>query len=135
MTEATLRDGWLRTGDVGRIDAEGNIFILDRIKDMIVANGYNVFPKEVESVLYAHPAVQSAAVIGVPHEVRGEDIQAFVVRAPGTAADAAALLAHCRENLARFKVPRAVTFTDALPLTASGKIRRFALRQGRGAGP
>jgi acyl-CoA synthetase (AMP-forming)/AMP-acid ligase II len=129
LTEATLQDGWLRTGDVGRIDEEGNIFILDRIKDMIVANGYNVFPKEVESVLYAHPAVQSAAVVGVPHEVRGEDIHAFVVGAPGTEADAEALLAHCRENLARFKVPRAIAFTDALPLTASGKIRRFALRE------
>lgn len=128
LTQATLQDGWLRTGDVGRIDDEGNIFILDRIKDMIVSNGYNVFPKEIETVLYAHPAVQSAAVIGVPHEVRGEDVHAFVVRAPGADAEAEEILAHCRENLARFKVPRAITFTEALPLTASGKIRRFALR-------
>ncbi len=128
LTEATLEDGWLRTGDVGRVDEAGNIFILDRIKDMIVANGYNVFPKEVETVLFAHPAVQSAAVIGIPHEVRGEDVHAFVVLAPGREASADDIIAYCRENLARFKVPRGITFADALPLTASGKIRRFALR-------
>lgn len=128
LTEAAFVDGWLRTGDVGRIDGNGNIFILDRIKDMIVTNGYNVFPKEVENVLFAHPAVQAAAVIGVPHAVRGEDVEAFVVGVPGDGSDADDIIAHCRENLARFKVPRAVHFTDALPLTASGKIRRFALR-------
>ena len=129
LTVATLKDGWLHTGDIGRVDADGNIFILDRIKDMIVSNGYNVFPKEVENVLFGHPSVQSAAVIGVPHEVRGEDVQAFVVPAPGADPAAEEILQYCRQQLARYKVPRGVIFTDALPLTASGKIRRFALRQ------
>ncbi len=129
LTQETLAEGWLHTGDVGRVDNNGNIFILDRIKDMIVANGYNVFPKEVENVLFAHPTVEAAAVIGVPDEIRGEDIQAFVVPAPGAAANADEILDYCRRELARYKVPRAITFTDSLPLTASGKIRRFALRQ------
>lgn len=128
LTAETLAEGWLRTGDVGRIDKNGNIFILDRIKDMIVANGYNVFPKEVENVLFAHPAVQAAAVIGVPDEVRGEDIQAFVVPVPGARQNGDEILEYCRRELSRYKVPRDITFTDSLPLTASGKIRRFALR-------
>jgi long-chain acyl-CoA synthetase len=129
LTAATLKDGWLRTGDVGRVDADGNIFIIDRIKDMIVSNGYNVFPKEVELVLFAHPAVQAAAVIGVPHEVHGEDVVAFVVPAAGARANPEEIIAYCRENLARFKVPREIVITESLPLTASGKIRRFALRE------
>ena len=129
LTAATLADGWLHTGDVGRIDEHGNIFILDRIKDMIVANGYNVFPKEVENVLFAHPSVQAAAVIGIPDEVRGEDIQAFVVPAPDAARNGDAILEYCRRELSRYKVPRGITFTESLPLTASGKIRRFALRE------
>ena len=120
LTAATLAEGWLRTGDVGRVDEAGNIFIHDRIKDMIVTNGYNVYPKEVELVLYAHPAVQSVAIVGVPHEVRGEDLHAFVVRAPGADTDGEALITYCREQLARFKVPRGVSFIDAMPLTASG---------------
>ncbi len=129
LTEATLKDGWLRTGDVGRVDEAGNIFIIDRIKDMIVTNGYNVFPKEVELVLFAHPGVEAAAVIGVSHQVRGEDVVAFIVPAAGATPSTGELIAYCRENLARFKVPREITFTESLPLTASGKIRRFALRE------
>jgi long-chain acyl-CoA synthetase len=129
LTESTLKDGWLRTGDVGRVDEAGNIFIIDRIKDMIVTNGYNVFPKEVELVLFAHPAVQAAAVIGAPHAVRGENVVAFVIPAAGATTSAEEIIAYCRENLARFKVPREIVFSDSLPLTASGKIRRFALRE------
>ncbi len=129
LTEETLRGGWLHTGDIGRIDKDGNIFILDRIKDMIVTNGFNVFPKEVENVLFGHQGVQAAAVVGVPHEVRGEDVVSFVIAAPGQTPTATELIDYCRQNLARFKVPRAVTFVDELPLTASGKIRRFRLRQ------
>ncbi len=135
LTEATLRDGWLRTGDVGRVDEDGNIFIMDRMKDMIVTNGYNVFPKEIEIVLFAHPAVESAAVIGVPHEVRGEDIRAFIVPVEGENPNAEEIIAYCRENLARFKVPREIVFTGELPLTASGKIRRFALRERAASNP
>jgi len=129
LTAETLAEDWLHTGDVGRVDGQGNIFILDRIKDMIVTNGYNVFPKEIENVLFAHPSVQAAAVIGVPDEVRGEGIQAFVVSASGAAQNGDEILKYCRRELSRYKVPRGITFTDNLPLTASGKIRRFALRE------
>jgi long-chain acyl-CoA synthetase len=101
---------------------------------MIVTNGYNVFPKEVETVLFSHPAVQAAAVVGVPHKVRGEDVIAYVIGAPGQSAATNELIEHCRQNLARFKVPRAVTFVDELPLTVSGKIRRFRLREMQGQG-
>jgi long-chain acyl-CoA synthetase len=128
LTAATLKDGWLRTGDVGRLDEDGNLYILDRIKDMIVTNGYNVFPKEVELVLHEHPGVQQAAVVGLPHEVRGEDVHAFVVRRPESQVAADEILDWCNQNLARFKVPRGIDFVSEMPLTASGKIRRFVLR-------
>jgi long-chain acyl-CoA synthetase len=137
LTAATLKDGWLRTGDVGRLDEDGNLYILDRIKDMIVSNGYNVFPKEVELVLHEHPEVQQAAVVGLSHEVRGEDVHAFVVRRPESRVAADEILDWCNRNLARFKVPRGIDFVSEMPLTASGKIRRFVLRdqarEGRGS--
>ncbi|MEK7385999.1 MAG: AMP-binding protein, partial [candidate division NC10 bacterium] len=140
LTERTLRGGWLHSGDIGTIDEAGNLYILDRLKDMIVTSGNNVYPKEVENVIFDHPAVQSVAVVGLPDEVRGENVHAFVVLAPGARATAEAIVEHCGRNLARFKVPRGVTFIDELPLTGSGKIRRFKLRElvkatpaGRGA--
>ena len=140
LTERTLRGGWLHSGDIGTIDEAGNLYILDRLKDMIVTSGNNVYPKEVENVIFDHPAVQSVAVVGLPDEVRGENVHAFVVLAPGAHTTAEAIVEHCRRNLARFKVPRGVTFIDELPLTGSGKIRRFLLRElakatpaGRGA--
>jgi len=129
LTSWTLRDGWLHSGDIGKIDAAGHLYILDRLKDMIVTSGNNVYPKEVENVIFDHPAVQSVAVVGLPDEVRGETVHAFVVLAPGARATAANIVEHCRRNLARFKVPRGVTFIDELPLTGSGKIRRFKLRE------
>ncbi len=129
LTERTLRGGWLHSGDIGKIDAAGHLFILDRLKDMIVTSGNNVYPKEVENVIFDHPGVQSVAVVGLPDEVRGETIHAFVVLAPGARVTEQALVEHCRRNLARFKVPRGVTFIDELPLTGSGKIRRFKLRE------
>lgn len=140
LTERTLRGGWLHSGDIGTIDEAGNLYILDRLKDMIVTSGNNVYPKEVENVIFDHPAVQSVAVVGLPDEVRGENVHAFVVLAPGARATAEAIVEHCGRSLARFKVPRGVTFIDELPLTGSGKIRRFKLRElakatpaGRGA--
>jgi acyl-CoA synthetase (AMP-forming)/AMP-acid ligase II len=129
QTAQAIRDGWLHTGDVGTIDEDGHVFIRDRLKDMIVSNGYNVYPKEVENALCEHPAVQSAAVIGVPDEIRGETIHAFVVLKSGSTATSDEMLAHCAARVAKYKLPRGVTFLDALPLTASGKIQRFALRQ------
>jgi len=129
LTATTLRDGWLHSGDIGTMDEDGHLYILDRLKDMIVTSGNNVYPKEVETVIFDHPAVQSVAVAGLPDEVRGETVHAFVVLRPGAAATAAELIEHCRGNLARFKVPRGITFVDEMPLTGSGKIRRFKLRE------
>jgi long-chain acyl-CoA synthetase len=129
LTATTLRGGWLHSGDIGKMDEAGHLYCLDRLKDMIVTSGNNVYPKEVENVIFDHPAVQSVAVIGLPDEVRGENVHAFVVLAPGASATAAEILEHCRRNLALFKVPRSVTFIDELPLTGSGKIRRFKLRE------
>lgn len=126
-TAAALEGGWLHTGDLGRVDADGNVFIVDRIKEMIVTSGYNVYPKEVETVLFEFPGVQSVAVVGVPDEVRGDNVHAFVVPSPGAALSAGDLLRHARENLSLYKVPRGITFVDELPLTASGKIRKFRL--------
>lgn len=130
LTAQTLRDGWLHTGDIGLVDSGGEIHIKDRIKDMIVSNGNNVYPKEVENAIAEHPAVQSAAVIGVPNEIRGEDIHAFVVLRAGENLTQDEVLSHCSRLIARFKIPRAVHFLDEMPLTASGKIRRFMLREG-----
>lgn len=129
LTARTLRGGWLHSGDIGTIDEAGHLYILDRLKDMIVTSGNNVYPKEVENVIFEHPAVQSVAVVGLRDEVRGENVHAFVVLAPGARATADEIIAHCRRSLARFKVPRSVTFIDELPLTGSGKIRRFKLRE------
>ncbi len=129
LTATTLRGGWLHSGDIGTMDEDGHLYILDRLKDMIVTSGNNVYPKEVEIVIFEHPAVQSVAVAGLPDEVRGETVHAFVVLRPGAAATAAELIEHCRRSLARFKVPRGITFVDEMPLTGSGKIRRFKLRE------
>jgi long-chain acyl-CoA synthetase len=129
LTARTIRDGWLHSGDIGRVDSEGNIYILDRAKDMIVANGFNVFPKEVENAIGLHPAVLSAAVVGIPDELRGEDIHAFIVLRAGHAVDVAEMVEHCASHLAKYKLPRTFSFLKELPLTATGKIRRFKLRE------
>jgi len=127
-TAHALRDGWLHTGDVGRLDADGWFFIVDRIKDMIVAGGFKVWPRDVEDALYTHPAVQEAAVVGAPDPYRGETVVAHVVLRPGAAATADELIAHCRERLAVYKAPHVVNFVDELPKTASGKVLRRELR-------
>jgi acyl-CoA synthetase (AMP-forming)/AMP-acid ligase II len=123
-----LRDGWLHSGDIGIVDERGEIHIRDRIKDIIVSSGNNVYPKEVENAIIEITAVQSVAVIGVPDEIRGENIHAFIVLRPGYQLDRETVIAHCTKMIARYKVPREVTFLEELPLTASGKIRRFELR-------
>jgi long-chain acyl-CoA synthetase len=130
-TAHAIRGGELRTGDVGKVDAEGWLYIVDRKKDMIVASGYKVWPREVEDVIYEHPAVHEAAVVGAPDEYRGETVRAFVSLKPGTEADPAELIAFCRERLAAYKCPRSVDILDELPKTVSGKILR---RELRGAG-
>jgi long-chain acyl-CoA synthetase len=128
---AITPDGWFRTGDAGYADAEGFIYIHDRVKDMIVSGGENVYPAEVENVLMKHPAVADVAVIGVPDERWGEAVKAIVVPVPGTeAGDAlgAELIAFARDRLAGFKLPKSVDYADALPRNPSGKLLKRELR-------
>lgn len=127
-TAKVLRDGWFHTGDIGRLDEDGYLFVEDRKKDMIVSGGENIATPEVERVLYEHPDVVEAAVLGLPHERWGEVPQAFVVRRPGSAVGAQELTAHCRERLAKFKVPARITFVGELPRTPSGKVLKRDLR-------
>jgi HIP---CoA ligase len=122
--------GWLHTGDVGRLDEHGCLKITDRLKDVVIVGGFNVHPAEVENVLGAHPDVAEAAVIGVPDERLGAVCRAYVVPRPGAEVDEAEVIAHCRERLANFKVPREVVLLDALPRNASGKVLKRDLRGG-----
>ena len=132
-TAAVLRDGWLRTGDIATVDADGYFTIVDRAKDLIIVGGINVYPREVEEVLMSHPAVEDAAVIGVPEERRGEVPFAFVVLAAGASATEAELLDHCRTNLARYKIPSGIEFRPELPKTMIGKVLRKDLRAAHSA--
>jgi long-chain acyl-CoA synthetase len=132
-TAQVLRDGWLRTGDVARLDAEGYAYIVDRKKDMIDVGGLKVYPREVEEVLYQHPAVLEAAVIGVPDPALGEAVRAFVVRRPGSAVAESELIAWVRDRIAHYKAPRAIEFREQLPRTAVQKVLRRALREEIGA--
>lgn len=125
---AALADGWMHTGDVGFMDEEGWFYLVDRKKDVIIASGFKVWPREVEDVLYEHAAVREAAVVGVPDAYRGETVKAFVSLKPGSQITQDALTAHCRERLAAYKVPRMVEVLPDLPKTATGKIQRGALR-------
>ncbi|MFJ6938391.1 class I adenylate-forming enzyme family protein [Streptomyces sp. NPDC101132] len=133
-TARALPGGELRTGDVGFMDPEGWLYVVDRKKDMINASGFKVWPREVEDVLYTHPAVREAAVVGVPDPYRGETVKAYVSLRPGTDATPGALAAHCADRLAAYKYPRTVEILPALPKTTSGKILRRELRD-RAAGP
>lgn len=134
ISEAAFPGGALRTGDVAFMDDEGWFYLVDRKKDMIIASGYKVWPREVEDVLYEHPAVLEAAVVGFPDEYRGESVAAFVSLRDGQAATAQELIEFCRDRLAAYKYPRRVTFIDTLPKTASGKILRRELRVDQSAG-
>jgi acyl-CoA synthetase (AMP-forming)/AMP-acid ligase II len=137
VTASALRGGWFHTGDGGRMDAEGYLFIADRLKDMIISGGENVYSAEVEAVLRSHDAVADAAVIGVPDERWGEAVHAVVVLRPASDADPATagdvLKAWCRQQLAGYKCPRSICFTDALPLSAAGKVLKTVLRSGHRA--
>ncbi|MFE5484822.1 AMP-binding protein [Streptomyces sp. NPDC056527] len=127
-TEQTFPDGELRTGDIGFMDADGWLYVVDRKKDMINASGFKVWPREVEDVLYTHPAVREAAVVGVPDAYRGETVKAYVSLRPGAAAEPAELSAYCEQRLAAYKYPREVEILPELPKTTSGKILRRELR-------
>ncbi|WP_165618406.1 AMP-binding enzyme, partial [Mycobacterium talmoniae] len=122
-------DGWLHTGDVGQLDHAGNLRITDRLKDMYICGGFNVYPAEIEQVLARLDGVADAAVIGVPDERLGEVGKAFVVRRAGSGLDEAAVIAYAREHLANFKAPRSVAFVDALPRNPGGKVVKPLLRE------
>jgi acyl-CoA synthetase (AMP-forming)/AMP-acid ligase II len=127
--EAVDSEGWLRTGDIGTIDARGYLAITDRKKDMYICGGFNCYPAEIEGLLSAHPAIEMAAVVGVPDERMGEVGKAFVVLRPGIAADEREIAAWAKENMANYKVPRQTVFVSALPRNAAGKVLRNALRE------
>ena len=127
-TARTLRGGWLHTGDVGRLDTDGFLYIVERKKDLIIRGGFNIYPREVEEVLYAHPSVAEAAVVGVRDPLMGEDVLAFVALKPGARATADEIVAFCHERLAKYKCPKQVRFVDALPKNPVGKILRKELR-------
>ena len=131
-TGKVLRDGWLKTGDVGYMDAKGYITLTDRKKDMILVSGFNVYPNEVEGVVMAHPGVAECAVVGVPDEKSGEAVKLVVVRKDATLSKED-LLAYCRSQLTGYKRPHHVEFRDSLPKTPVGKILRRELRDGAGA--
>ncbi|MFQ6132479.1 MAG: long-chain fatty acid--CoA ligase [Armatimonadota bacterium] len=128
-TAATVRDGWLYTGDLGRLDEDGYLYIAERKKDLVIVGGLNVYPREVEEVVHQHPAVAEAAVIGVPCPLRGEAPVACVVLADGQQADERELIDHCQERLAPFKVPRRVVLYEELPRSATGKALKRELRE------
>ena len=127
-TASTVLDGWLRTGDIGSLDADGYLYLHDRLKDMIVSGGENVYPAEVESIMTAHPEVAQIAVIGVPSQRWGETAHAVVVRTANSQLQADELIAWARDQMAHYKVPSSVTFVDELPVTGTGKINKVALR-------
>jgi len=130
-TASVLRDGWLFTGDIVRIDEDGFVFIVDRKKDMIICSGFNVYPRDIDEVLYASPKIMEACTVGVPDPKRGETVKAFVVLKPGESMTAEEVIEYCRKSLAPYKVPTLVEFVDAIPRTAVGKPDRKVL-QARG---
>ena len=125
----TLRDGWLRTGDMAYMDAEGYFFIVDRKKEMIIRGGENIYPKEIDNLLFSHPGILEAAVVGVPDKIMGEEVKAFVVLKPGETMTEEEVRQFCAENLASFKVPRFVEFIDELPKNILGKTLKKHLKQ------
>lgn len=127
-TKETVRDGWLHTGDIAKMDEDGYFYIVDRLKDMIISGGYNVYPRDIDEVLYQHPKVQEACSIGVPHTMRGEAIKAFVVLKQGQQAAPEEMINFCKDKLAKYKWPEEVEFREALPKSTVGKILRKDLR-------
>jgi long-chain acyl-CoA synthetase len=128
-TREAIRDGWFRTGDIGRVDEGGYYYVEDRLKDMVIVGGYNVYPAEVENVLLGHPAVSEVAVYGIPDPVLGERARAAVVPKPGTRVTSAELIAWCRPHLAEYKLPSAIDFVGSIPKCRAGKVRKRAFRE------
>ena len=128
-TAHALRDGWLHTGDVGRVDADGYLYVVDRIKDLIIRGGFNIYPRDVEEVLLTHPDVLGAAVIGRPDPTYGEEVVAYVQLRPDAETTADDVTAFAKEHLSSAKYPRDVRIVDQIPLTSVGKIDRRRLRR------
>ena len=127
-TAEALQDGWLHTGDIAKMDQEGYFYILDRKKDMIISSGYNVYPREIDEVVYGHPKVQEACSIGIPHATKGEQIKLFVVLSPGESASEEDIIRYCKEKLAGYIVPNQIELRTELPKSNVGKILRKTLR-------
>lgn len=127
-TAKTIRDGWLYSGDIGKMDSEGYFYIVDRKKDMIIAGGYNIYPRDIDEVLFEHPKILEACAVGIPDSYRGETVKAFVVLKPGEQMSEQEVIDYCREKLARYKVPTQVEFIQTLPKSGVGKILRKELR-------
>ena len=127
-TAEALRGGWLHTGDLARMDEEGFVYIVDRKKDMIISGGENIYPRELEEVLYRHPQIQDAAVVGIPDPLWGESVKAFVVLRKGAVLREEEVVEYCKAHLASYKKPRSVVFADSLPRNPSGKVLKNVLR-------
>ncbi|MGO8878864.1 MAG: AMP-binding enzyme, partial [Desulfomonilaceae bacterium] len=125
----TLKDGWLLTGDIAIFDEEGYFTIVDRKKDMIISGGFNIYPRDVDEVLFSHPKILEACAIGTPDAYSGERVKAFVVLKPGEMATESEIIEYCKQNLAKYKIPKYVEFVDSLPKSAIGKILRKELRR------
>jgi len=128
-TVAAIRDGWFHTGDIGRMDEDANFYVVDRLKDMVIRGGFNVYPRELEEVMMTHEAIAMVAVIGVPHDSLGEEVKAVLVLRPGCQATPEAIIAWCKERMAAYKYPRTVEIVESLPMTATGKILKRALKR------
>jgi len=127
-TAEVFRDGWFATGDIARLDEDGYFYIVDRKKDMIIRGGYNVYPREIEEVIYEHPAVRECAVIGIPHSSLGEEVAAVVATKPGQDLDLDELRAFVKERVAGYKYPRVISLTDELPKGPTGKILKREIK-------
>ena len=128
-TAETFRDGWMHTGDLATIDAEGYVNIVGRIKDMIIRGGENVYPREIEEFLYTHPAIADVQVIGVPDERYGEELMAWVVLRSGASLSEDEVKEFCKGQIAHFKIPRYVKIVDSFPMTVTGKVQKFKMRE------
>jgi long-chain acyl-CoA synthetase len=127
-TAEAIRDGWFHSGDIGRMDDKGNVYVVDRLKDMIIRGGFNVYPRELEEVMMANEAIAQVAVVGVPHETHGEEVKAVVVLKPGKKASEEEIVAWCKQRMASYKYPRVVRIVEAMPMTATGKVLKRELR-------
>jgi long-chain acyl-CoA synthetase len=128
-SQEVLKDGWFHTGDLGKMDAEGYVYIVDRLKDMIIRSGFNVYPREVEEILMTHPDVSLVAVVGIPSEEHGEEIRAYIVPKAGATPTAEAIREWSSQQMAAYKYPRDIVFESSLPMTATGKILKRELRR------